>query len=176
MKGHPVDIANLEEVRSVLSEALERRLSTGLTVSFISQSLGHRHEFMNQVTDPFTNPASGWMFDTFIELCKGAMCVPRVKVFGASGVKSPMWEMARENPAFLGIGVLDLLKTLRTDRGLSAAQVAENMGVVKSAVQRIEDADNPYMGSLQRYARGLGAIVRFGAVPTWVNGGLREWQ
>lgn len=174
---HPGDVANLEQVRQELARHLESRLAIGLSISSISSMLGHRHEFMNQARDPYTRPELGWMYGTFVDLAEGCMCVPRLKLFGAQGVSTPMWEMARENYGLLAVGALSVMRQVREDRGLSAQHVGDVLGMHKSWVQRTEDADNPHMGRVQHLARGLGMIVRFGVVRSWTNGGLRqEWS
>lgn len=175
--AHPDDVSNLLRVQNDLRLALSARLKTGLSITFISRSLGHRHEFMNQVMDPFTKPDLGWMFDTFVDLAEGSMTVPRLDLFGADGVSTPMWEMARANHGLLAVGALSVMRKVREDRGLSAQQVANRLGMHKSWVQRTEEADNPYMGRVQHLARGLDMVVRFRVIRTWTNGGMRqEWS
>lgn len=164
---HPDDVSNLQDVKRHLAEALDKRLHNGLTVAFISRSLGHRHEFMNHVRDPYTRDQDGWMYDTFVDLAEGCMCIPRLDLFGTDGVTTPMWEMSRTNYGLLCVGALSVLRKVRENKGESAATVAERMGTVKSLVQRLEEADNPYMGSVQRLARAHGMIVRFRIVRSW---------
>lgn len=165
--AHPDDVSNLQHVKNQLAEALDKRLHTGLTVAYISQALGHRHEFMNHVREPYTRDRDGWMFDTFVDLAEGCMCIPRLDLYGTKGTTTPMWEMSRTNYGLLCIGALSVLRKVREDKGESAATVAERMNVVKSVVQRLEEADNPYMGSVQRLARAHSMIVRFRVVRSW---------
>lgn len=175
--AHPDDVASLLRVQNELRQALSARLSTGLSITFISRSLGHRHEYMNQVMDPYVRPELGFPYDTFVDLAEGCMTIPRLDLFGADGVSTPMWEMARGNHGLLAVGALSVMRKVREDRGLSAQQVADRLGMHKSWVQRTEDADNPYMGRVQHLARGLDMIVRFRVVRTWTNGGMRqEWS
>jgi hypothetical protein len=175
--AHPDDVDNLHRVKLELVQALSARLGTGLSITFISRSLGHRHEYMNQVMDPYVRPELGFPYDTFVDLAEGCMTIPRLDLFGADGVTTPMWEMARDNHGLLAVGALSVMRKVREDRGLSAQQVADRLGMHKSWVQRTEDADNPYMGRVQHLARGLDMIVRFRVVRTWTNGGMRqEWS
>ena len=173
--AHPDDCANLEAVRVKIDELLKIRLASGVSVSFISQSLGHRHEFMGQVRQPFSSDTHGWLFDSFHDLCLGVMAVPRLKLYGLDGFTSPMWEVARGNPRYLGIGAQEILKLFRRSKGISNEAAAETMGVVKSAIYRIENSDNPYMGSIQKYARAIGLIAKFDAIQ-WRNGDPGEWK
>lgn len=173
--AHPEDVDNLHRVKIDLSTALSARLSTGLSITFISRSLGHRHEYMNQVMDPYVRPELGFPYDTFVDLAEGCMTIPRLDLFGADGVSTPMWEMARGNHGLLAVGALSVLRKVREDRGLSAQNIADRLGMHKSWVQRTEDADNPYMGRVQRLARGLDMIARFRVVRIWKNnGGAKE--
>jgi len=162
--AHPDDCANLEAVRQKLHEMLKVRLQAGMTVSFISRSLGHRHEFMGQVTEPFTQHTHGWLYDSFHDLALGCVALPRMKIYGLDGFTSPLWEIAKSDASLLGVGARDVLKNYREARGVSQEKHADAMQVVKSGVYRIENSDNPFMGSIQKYARPLGLIVKFDAI------------
>lgn len=172
---HPDDFANLEEVRDKLHELLKVRLQTGVTVSFISRSLGHRHEFMNQIVQPFGRDTYGWLYDSFHDLSLGCLAVPRVKIFGLDGFTTPMWEIAKSDASLLGVGALDVLKKFRQHQQVTEVEMARRLGVVKSNIHVLDNADNPYMGSIQRYARALNLIVRFNAIK-WLNGDPRGYR
>lgn len=165
---HPDDFANLEHVRDKLNEMLKARIAGGLSVSFISQSLGRRHEFMGQVRQPFEADSHGWLYDSFHDLCIGCQAMPRMKIFGLDGFETPLWNMGKVNARYLGIGAQDVMKQFRRQRGISNSELADRLGIVKSGVVRLESADSPYMGSLQKYARASGLIVRFDAIK-WLN-------
>lgn len=167
--AHPDDCANLVEVRGKLCEMLKARVATGVTASFISRSLGHRHEFMSQLREPFTDHTHGWLYDSFHDLALGCVALPRVKIYGLDGITSPMWEIAKSDASLLGVGALSVLKACREAKGISHVVHAERMQVVKSGVYRIENADNPFMGSIQKYARAMGMVVKFDAIK-WLNG------
>lgn len=167
--AHPDDCANLETVRGKLHELLKPRLALGLTVTFISRSLGHRHEFMNQVREPFTTDTHGWLYDSFHDLCLGCVAVPRMKIYGLDGFTSPLWEMGKSDARYLGVGAQEVLKSYREAKGVSQRQMGEILDIHHAGVWRIENSDNPYMGTLQKYARAIGLIVKFDAVK-WLDG------
>lgn len=165
--AHPDDVANLATVRQHLCEALGKRLKSGVTQTFISQSLGHRKDFIGQVFDDYTRPDMGWMYDNFLDLAEGCMCIPRLDLFGTKGATTPLWQIARTNTTFLAVGALSVLKEVREANGLTYTEVGKKMGVHRSQVQRLEESDNPYMGSVQRFARALDCIARFRVVRSW---------
>lgn len=165
--AHPDDVANLAKVKEHLADALTRRINRGVSSTFISQSLGHHRDFMNQVLEPYTRPEMGWMYDNFLDLTEGCMCVPRLDLWGLNGVTSPMWQIARTSSTFLAVGAVSVLKEVRLARGVTYTRVGELMGVHRSQVQRLEESDNPHMGSVQRLARALDCIARFRVVRSW---------
>ena len=56
--------------------------------------------------------------------------------------------------------MMQALKILRKEKGLSQAVVAERMGVTQPAVAAFESYDsNPTMASIRRYALAVGATI-----------------
>lgn len=60
-------------------------------------------------------------------------------------------------------GVMARLRQVRIRQGMTQAQCAEAMGVTLARLQEIENAEfpNPYVATLARYARALGAELEF---------------
>ena len=48
------------------------------------------------------------------------------------------------------------LAHIRKSKNLSLGMVAAKMGITRSGVQRIEDAENPLLSTLTRYAEAIG--------------------
>jgi hypothetical protein len=119
---------------------------------------------MNQVTEPFTPDTYGWLYDSFHDLSVGCVALPRVKIYGLDGFTTPMWEIAKSDASLLGVGALDVLKKYRQAQGVTEVEMARRLGVVKSNIHVLDNADNPFMGSIQKYARPLGLIVKFDAI------------
>lgn len=78
---------------------------------------------------------------------------------------------AREDDANL-TNLMHCLYQLRQHRGLSQKDIADRMGTTQSAVSDLErTAVDPRVGTLQRYARAVGAALRL--VPVTVSD---EWR
>lgn len=69
-----------------------------------------------------------------------------------------------------------LIKTLvqmRKDGGLRQEDVAQDMGVGQSTVSQLENATDPRISTVQRYARAVGAQVHFVAATRTLQ--PKEW-
>ncbi|MBY0290917.1 MAG: helix-turn-helix domain-containing protein [Mycobacteriaceae bacterium] len=61
---------------------------------------------------------------------------------------------------------IKVLKDVRTDRGLTIAQVAEAIGVDKSVISRFENETvDPHISTLLRYANAVGADISISIQP-----------
>lgn len=168
----PADIRMLEAMRTELTEAIQRRLDSGLTALFISSSVGRGRNFLNRVHD---DPAS-WKFNEWSDLCKAAVAVPRLSFWGVpDDMSSLLWTMSRERPEFMGVGALDLLKQVRLARGHTHRSLAAQRGVVYSAIRQIEESDNPMLGTICRYARWVDLRARISTVAAW-RGEMGAWK
>ncbi|MGH2534393.1 MAG: helix-turn-helix transcriptional regulator [Thermomicrobiales bacterium] len=56
------------------------------------------------------------------------------------------------------------LERLRTQRGLTQAELAGALNVAQSTVSKIERSDNPYLETIREYVEGLGGELRLVAV------------
>lgn len=55
--------------------------------------------------------------------------------------------------------IVNRFVSMRKERGLTQAQVAERMGVVQGSVQSFEAGSDPRISTIMRYARAIGAQV-----------------
>lgn len=72
-------------------------------------------------------------------------------------------QLAKEELAFKRA-----LVQARKDANLSQTQVADLLGVNKSAISRFERSDsNPTLSMIRHYAHAVGALIRFQVQPRW---------
>lgn len=169
----PEDIQMLNRMQAELTSALNDRLRSGLTISFISKSLGHRPAFMSRILDTH---ASSWKYNDWLELSAGALCVTRLGFLGLpDDVNSPLWDLSRVKPEFRGVGAMDLLKKVRVARGSTLRSLSAEKGVVYSAIRHVEESDNPKLGTICRHARWVGVRANMRVVRTW-RGEMEAWK
>lgn len=167
------DIRMLNLMQAEMQGALKARLDAGLTIGFISRSLGHRPAFMSRILNTH---ASSWKYNDWLELSAGALCATKIDFWNLPDcVESPLWEMSKTNPAYRGVGAMELLKKVRLRHGWTHRSLAAEKGVVYSAIRQVEESDNPKLGTICRYAQWVGVRARMRVVRTW-RGEMEAWK
>jgi hypothetical protein len=153
------DILALEFLRGRLSGLIDMRLAQGWTKTAMGAKHDHNSDFMNPKA-----PTELWKWSTFYGMADGAELDVTFKIADLpepAGNTVPMFEMAKNAPAFLGVGLLEYFRAVRPLTGVTYRRLGDAMGIVESGVRKIEIADDPRLFSIMRYARGLGGSINF---------------
>lgn len=157
---NPKDKQNLAEVRFAVQKIIDQAVQDGAHGTAMAAANGHAPGFMRIPWDQ-DRRTEDWHWSTLHSLANGAGAVAVIKLGNLPEVESPMYEMGLINPVYLGIGTLDYLKRAREHLGLSHTVMGRSLGTVKSAVSKLEAADDPKLLSLMRLARALGGFLRY---------------
>lgn len=158
--GHPEDFGNRNMLRLKIITGLEDRRRNGTALHAIAKELGHSRDFTTTPYHPDRHPTSVWLWNQTFSLCQGAMLVLRVEFDNIDG-RSALWDMSQTMRQFQGVGAMELLKDATQNLGLTNQQLADRLGIVKSAVWKSLEGSDPRLSTIQRYARALGGRAKF---------------
>lgn len=157
---HPRDILNLADVKARIRYLFGVRKTMGWQVKAMQESNGHAHGYIARMLSDERYPWD-WKWSTFTNLADALAFEPEVEVQGFVLAPSAMMGIGAVNPAFRGVGLLESMRLVRENLGLSAVRMGEAIGCSDTTIGKIENSDNPKLVSLMRYARALGGELKF---------------
>lgn len=154
-----LELVNLGQVHGELRALIQARRDAGTFPTHMGAEVGRGKSYVRHFMA--AGDALGWHWTTLHSLAQIAGRRAGIVFDGLPESQDPMWLMGLENPAFLGIGAISMLKAVRDDLGISQRQVAEFMGVVHSNIWKMEESGDPKLHSIMRYARAVGGSARY---------------
>lgn len=151
---------HLADLRRDLRAFLAIRKAQGILVKDMGASVGRGKDFMALLNDEFRLPWD-WYWSTFHSLATALDLVPIVEVKGPEIVPTPMYQIGQAQSIFMGVGVLELLKSEKDRLRLTYGDMGKQMRVVKSVVYKIETSNDPKLMSIMKFGRGVNRRVRF---------------
>lgn len=157
---HPQDVLNLADTKARIRYLFGMRKAMGWQVKEFQQGNGYAHGYIARMLGEDRYPWD-WKWSTYTNLADALSFTPGVEVSGFVLASTPMLSLGAENPVFKAVGLLESMRKVRDDLGISAVQFGKSIGVSDTTVSKIENSDNPKLISLMRYARGLSGRIKF---------------
>ena len=157
----PTDILHLGELKADLRHTYLIRQAMGHRVKDMLDSAGLAKSALSRMLLPEDKYPWDWYWSTLNGMAVALGLTLGVKVTGFELPNTPMLALGLTNPAFLGVGTLESMAKLRTERGVSTKEFAQLIGLTHSWTSRVEASDDPELATLMKYATALGGSLRF---------------
>lgn len=153
-----LDRLNLVDLKIALARHIKQANDSGTTMRSMAARNDHVRGFMHITNKDPVN----WSWSTLYGLADGVGLKAAIEFRDLPEIETPLLVMGRRMPVFLGVGALEYLQASREYLGVSTREMGRRLGVVKSAVFKSENADDPKLHTIMRYSRALGgrAIYR----------------
>ena len=154
-KIHPHDKAELANLRHAVQALIHSKVKAGSKASVMVDLNGHRESFMRIPWDQ-DRRTENWHWSTLFGLVDGAGGTVTCNLWNIEDrPEAVLYQMAKTQQIYGGVGLLELFQIHRIERGVSIEKFGKRLGIVKSVVPKLESADDPRLGTLYRLARAL---------------------